>query len=197
VPLTPISEATGSVVRLLQGRVPFGPGRGEAISQAAVTVPAPLDQIAADGLAALERWLPQWAPAGAALPVLLAARLPGLPGGLYRGLVRPGGELAWELASGCGAAAEPQRDAPGPQAAFQVCADLRLAVQPAGGTHYGSLLVLAGALAEAICEQATRRGLTARINTAPDLQAVQAARQVRRTYRHLVTAEIKEIEPSE
>ena len=205
MPLVPFSEPTERMVQLLQERQPLllpDPGPAAAprrIAPARGNEPlsrARLHEIVDGALNDHHRSLPQWGPASATLSILLAAlRVPGMARGVYTEVAAPGGEPAWRFADAGGAITGDERSDEGPAAAVLICGDLRHCGLSTPGTRYGSFLVLAGALTEAVYQRARCDGLAAQVNMAPDIAAAGAARRVRRSLRHLVTVEVDGIEP--
>jgi hypothetical protein len=205
MPLVPFSEPTERMVQLLQERQPLllpgrdrvavprriSPGHGnEPLSRAR------LHEIVDGAFSDHQRSLPQWGSASASLSILLAAiRVPDMARGVYTEVMTPGGEPAWRLADAGDGITGDERGDESPGAAVLICGNLRHPGLSTPRTRYGSLLVLAGALAEAIYQRARRHGLAAHVNMAPAIGAAGAARRVRRSLRHLVTVEVDRIEP--
>jgi hypothetical protein len=206
MPLLPFSEPTERIVQLLQERQPFSsPGDDRSAAPKLNTLAhgneslsrERLHEIVNGALNDYRRSLPEWGSAGVSLSILFAAiSVPGVECGLYAEDVLKGGERTWQLVGTGSGITDDEGGDKRPAAAMLICEDLRHPGACAPGMRYGAILVLAGALAEAIYQRAMRHGLAATVNMAPDLWAVGTARRVRRSLRHIVTVEIDEIESS-
>ena len=206
MPLLPFSEPTERIVQLLQERQPFSPPAGDRSAAPRRIAPAhgneplsrvQLHQIVNGALNDCRRSLPEWGPAEVSLSIVLTAvSVPDMECGVYVEDVIHSGERAWRLTDAGNGITGNEGGDKCLAAALLICGDLRYPGARTPGMRYGTLLVLAGALAEAIYQRSMRHGLDATVNMTPDLGAVNTARRVRRSLRHIVTVEIDEIESS-